>query len=298
MQTNEGKTVIAMLGAPHSGKSVFVAELYRQALANPEIGSKIFLQRACPDGEGMWSAEADQEVVKQLRQKGTFNPETINFYLSSIDGLRKSKDITLIDCGGLKSLENILLLAKCTDAIILSSNEEKLAQWSNFCNQLDEIVNAIKSKDIERLTQFQKEKTVEIIPESKMDQFPDEELLTAEVKKRIETLFENFTPALESVESNKLNIMAQLGSRLLAEEQRHELDRQTKSSTPVASELKSHVDTSSMPWQGEMVDLDRDRPNVAYTEAMSGMVGGLSELNQERLAETKRETEPSPNRIS
>lgn len=63
---------IAFVGPPHSGKSVFLAEMYRQLLANPKIGDKAFLQRACPDGEGMWSAEADQELVKKIRRKGKF----------------------------------------------------------------------------------------------------------------------------------------------------------------------------------------------------------------------------------
>jgi CRISPR-associated protein Csx3 len=53
--------VIAVGGPPHSGKSVFLAELYRQLLQRQPSG--VFLQRACPDGEGMWSNEADLGCV-------------------------------------------------------------------------------------------------------------------------------------------------------------------------------------------------------------------------------------------
>ena len=43
--------VIAIGGPPHSGKSVFLAELYRQLLQRQPTG--VFLQRACPDGVGL-----------------------------------------------------------------------------------------------------------------------------------------------------------------------------------------------------------------------------------------------------
>lgn len=126
---------IAFVGPPHSGKSVFLAELYRQLLANPQVGSKVFLQRACPDGEGMWSAEADQVLVKQLRQKGTFDDATMNFFISSIKGLRKNKPITIVDCGGRRSNQNAIILAECSDAVILSSKPEEIELWRAFCEE-------------------------------------------------------------------------------------------------------------------------------------------------------------------
>ena len=63
--------VVAVGGPPHSGKSVFLAELYRQLLAKRPSG--VFLQRACPDGEGMWSAETNPQLVAEIRRKGSFS---------------------------------------------------------------------------------------------------------------------------------------------------------------------------------------------------------------------------------
>lgn len=126
---------IAFVGPPHSGKSVFLAELYRQLLANEKVGDKAFLQRACPDGEGMWSAEADQALVKQLRQKGSFDEPTMNFFIQSIRGLRKNKPIVLVDCGGRRSNQNAVILQECSDAIILSSKPEEFEPWRQFCEE-------------------------------------------------------------------------------------------------------------------------------------------------------------------
>lgn len=124
---------IAFVGPPHSGKSVFLAELYRQLLADKKVGDKAFLQRACPDGEGMWSAEADQALVKQLRRKGSFDEPTMNFFIQSIRGLRKNKSIVLVDCGGRRSNQNAVILQECSDAVILSSKPEEFEPWKEFC---------------------------------------------------------------------------------------------------------------------------------------------------------------------
>ncbi len=133
-ETKLGRAV-AFVGPPHSGKSVFLAELYRQLLANKEVGDKAFLQRACPDGEGMWSAEADQEVVRKLRQKGSFDEPTMNFFIQSIRGLRKNKPIVLVDCGGRRSNQNAVILNECSDAVILSSKPEEFELWRTFCEE-------------------------------------------------------------------------------------------------------------------------------------------------------------------
>ena len=126
---------IAFVGPPHSGKSVFLAELYRQFLGDKAVGQKAFLQRACPDGEGMWSAESDPEVVKKIRQKGSFDEPTMSFFIQSIRGLRKTKSIVLVDCGGRRSTQNAVILGECSDAIILSSKPEELELWKTFCEE-------------------------------------------------------------------------------------------------------------------------------------------------------------------
>jgi len=122
--------VVAVGGPPHSGKSVFLAELYRQLLVRRPSG--VFLQRACPDGEGMWSAESDPELVKEIRRKGKFSSEFVGFTLKSIERLGKFFPIVLLDLGGIRSAENAEILRRSTHLLVLSSKDEENQSWCNF----------------------------------------------------------------------------------------------------------------------------------------------------------------------
>lgn len=122
--------VVAIGGPPHSGKSVFLAELYRQLLLRRSSG--VFLQRACPDGEGMWSAESDPSLVKEIRTKGTFSEEFVSFVLRGIENLGKVFKILLLDLGGRRTAENAEILRRSTHLIILSSKEEEDEPWQEF----------------------------------------------------------------------------------------------------------------------------------------------------------------------
>lgn len=122
--------VVAIGGPPHSGKSVFLAELYRQLLARRPSG--VFLQRACPDGEGMWSAESDPALVAEIRRKGTFSQEFVSFVLRGIENLGKRFPIVLLDLGGRKTAENAEILRRSTNVLILSSKDEENEPWSQF----------------------------------------------------------------------------------------------------------------------------------------------------------------------
>lgn len=285
------KSVIAVGGPPHSGKSVFLAELYRQLLANPEVGSRVFLQRTCPDGEGMWSAESDQDLVKQLRQKGDFSSETMNFYVNSLDGLRRNKDMVLADLGGFISMENVIITAHATDLVVLSSKEEKLRQWISFAQRLDEIILAIQQADLKRLVTFQQEGLLDIIPPTKLDQFRAEGQLEAEVRRRIELLQTNLGPLVEGMQAHKLNIIAELGSRLLTEEQRTEADEFLSRGEALSTDLTSHIETNVFPLRGEIVDLDRNRGSETYQSTIQEIGESINGLNQERLAEYRAERE-------
>lgn len=122
--------VIAVGGPPHSGKSVFLAELYRQLLARRPASA--FLQRACPDGEGMWSAEADPALVKEIRRKGNFDAVFMTFTLQAIEALGTRFPIVLVDLGGRRSAQNGEILARCSHQIVLSSKEEENQPWQEF----------------------------------------------------------------------------------------------------------------------------------------------------------------------
>jgi len=122
--------VVAIGGPPHSGKSVFLAELYRQLLTRKTSG--VFLQRACPDGEGMWSAETDPALVAEIRKKGAFSQEFMDFTLRSIENLGKAFPLILLDLGGRRTAENAEILKRSTHLIILSSKEEENKLWQEF----------------------------------------------------------------------------------------------------------------------------------------------------------------------
>lgn len=121
---------VAIGGPPHSGKSVFLAELYRQLLARRPSG--VFLQRACPDGEGMWSAEADPAIVKEIRRKGNFDGGFMTFTLKAIEALGTRFPIVLVDLGGRRSAQNAEILHRSTHVFILSSKDEENEPWSQF----------------------------------------------------------------------------------------------------------------------------------------------------------------------
>lgn len=122
--------VVAIGGPPHSGKSVFLAELYRQLLARKPSGT--FLQRACPDGEGMWSAESDPVLVAEIRRKGKFSFEFVAFTLNSIENLGRNMPRVLLDLGGIRSAENAEILRRSTHCIVLSSKESEDQSWTEF----------------------------------------------------------------------------------------------------------------------------------------------------------------------
>lgn len=127
--------VVAVGGPPHSGKSVFLAELYRQLLAR-RPKNFVFLQRMCPDGEGVWSAEADPEVVKEIRRKGKFASGFLERHLPLIVGpaLMGSFKLILADLGGFRSAENAEILARSTHLVLLCSDKhaDEGQPWLDF----------------------------------------------------------------------------------------------------------------------------------------------------------------------
>jgi len=128
--------ILAVVGPPHSGKTVFLSEVYRYLLVKREI--RFFLQRAAPDGEGIWSAESDQELVKQIRHKYEYTDEFVNHIITSINSLSKNFQLVLIDCGGMITEENRQIISNCTHFVIISSNRDAMATWLNFCEEICE----------------------------------------------------------------------------------------------------------------------------------------------------------------
>ena len=64
---------IIFCGPPHSGKSVFIANLIDKL---PSDAYTII--RACPDGEGTWSNNQNQNETSIVRKKGKFTKSFID----------------------------------------------------------------------------------------------------------------------------------------------------------------------------------------------------------------------------
>jgi len=140
--------VVAVCGPPHSGKSVFLAELYRQILAI-QPSQFCFLQRAAPDGEGMWSAESTPEVVKELRKKGSFSQEFNAYTENSIDSLAKVFPLLLLDMPGRRDEIAATILKHSSHVIVLSSSSDEADAWRTFAlNQGCALLADLRSRQL------------------------------------------------------------------------------------------------------------------------------------------------------
>lgn len=119
---------IAIGGPPHSGKSVLIYALTKALRLN---GISHYVLRACPDGEGDFSQETSQELIKLIRRKGTFSTSFVE---------RVAQDIAnrhfplLVDVGGKPTPEQELIFTQCTHTILLIADrpeqyKQDLAAW-------------------------------------------------------------------------------------------------------------------------------------------------------------------------
>ena len=119
---------IIVCGPPHSGKSVFLANLMRHLPPD-----SFYLTFAAPDGEWHWSNFGDQDLVSTVRQKGSFSTDFMESMLHAIRA--NQQDLVLVDTGGVMSSENKKIFRVCDGCIILSSNPEAKAQWRAFASE-------------------------------------------------------------------------------------------------------------------------------------------------------------------
>lgn len=120
---------IVFCGPPHSGKSVFVANLIDKL---PTDACTII--RACPDGEGNWSNNKNQNETAIVRKKGKFTQSFIDDACKAIDN--QTNKIVLVDAGGLMSNETEQVFKHCDSFIVISNDEEKKLEWLKLGQKL------------------------------------------------------------------------------------------------------------------------------------------------------------------
>lgn len=121
---------IMLGGPPHSGKSVLAYHL-SQLLRTWQVDH--YLLRACPDGEGDWSSESDPQLVRTLRDKGSFTP---HFVAGVIAALQQRMLPLLVDVGGRPQPDQEAILAACSHAILIAPTAEELATWRQLTERL------------------------------------------------------------------------------------------------------------------------------------------------------------------
>ncbi len=116
---------VIVCGPPHSGKSVFLANLMR--LLPPD---SFYLAFAAPDGEWHWSNFGDQDLVAVVRQKGKFTDDFVGSMVSAIRA--NEQPLVLVDTGGVRSAANEAIFEACEGCVILSSKPEEILAWREF----------------------------------------------------------------------------------------------------------------------------------------------------------------------
>ncbi len=108
-------------GPPHSGKSVLVYSL-SHALRQAHVPH--YVLRACPDGEGDWSQQANQSLVRTIRIKGEFT----DAYIARIAHYLANRHLPLlVDVGGRPTETQQALFGFCTHAILLAAANDPAA---------------------------------------------------------------------------------------------------------------------------------------------------------------------------
>lgn len=116
-------------GPPHSGKSVLIHSLTH---ALRQRGVAHYVLRATPDGEGDWSNEADQDLVRNLRHKGDF---TQTFTDAICRDLKHRLLPLLVDLGGDLTPYQERILDCCTHAVLLTPDKDAMTQWRDMAQR-------------------------------------------------------------------------------------------------------------------------------------------------------------------
>lgn len=153
--------VVALVGPPHSGKSVLLGALYRelqQRLPAEEFQRDVFLVRACPDGEGNWFSDIPAELAMTLRFKNQWDDAFAQGVCQNLETLAKTKRLVLVDVGGRIDQRNQWILNCCTHAVIVSRDPQAVGEWRG----------ALQSSDVQLLAEVEStlEEVCEVLDET------------------------------------------------------------------------------------------------------------------------------------
>ncbi len=135
---------IVLAGPPRSGKSC-LREGLKQALRAIPGAPYPYVITACPDGEGSWFQETvnhDLSLAAACKAdyKSKFTPEFVERVADSVRNC--SLELTLIDIGGIPSVENEAICSSATHMVILAGDPARIPEWHEFAKKVGLVVIA------------------------------------------------------------------------------------------------------------------------------------------------------------
>ncbi len=133
---------IVLAGPPRSGKSC-LREGLKQAIRSIPGAPYPYVITACPDGEGSWFQETVNQdpglaAACKAAYKAKFTPEFVERIETSVK--KCSLEMTLVDIGGITSIENEKICSGATHMVILAGDTSKMAEWREFAKKVGLII--------------------------------------------------------------------------------------------------------------------------------------------------------------
>ena len=129
---------IVLAGPPRSGKSC-LREGLKQALRAIPGAPYPYVITVCPDGEGAWfqatvNADPNLAAACKAAYKAKFTPEFVQRVADSVRNC--ALELTLVDIGGITSVENEQICSAATHMVILAGDMAKVAEWREFAKKV------------------------------------------------------------------------------------------------------------------------------------------------------------------
>ncbi|MEB3282353.1 MAG: hypothetical protein VKK42_25890 [Lyngbya sp.] len=144
---------VVLCGPSQSGKSCLRHGLKQviQALNRKGQAPYPYFITACPDGEGSWYAEtvSPNPILAEKLKKNYKSELTWEFAQKVADDVKNAPlPFNLIDVGGKIDGKNRLIMQYATHAVIISKDLNWVADWLDFCGELNLNIVAILESDL------------------------------------------------------------------------------------------------------------------------------------------------------